>query len=68
MEKNWINVRRSTVETYRERKVSIVLEEDCHRSSEIDQFEGLDVFSVDKDFTFSSVVDSGDELQNGAFP
>lgn len=48
--------------TYREREVSIILEEECHRSSEIDQFEGLDVFSVDEDFTFGGVVDSGDEL------
>lgn len=53
--------------TYGEREVSVVLEEERHCFSEIDQSEGLDVFPVDKDFTFGGVVDSGDELQNGTF-
>lgn len=55
------------VETYGEGEVSVVLEEQCHCSPKIDQLEGLDIFSVNEDFTFGGVVDSGNELEDGTF-
>ena len=48
--------------------MSVVLKEDCHRTSKISQPQRLDVLAVDEYAPLCGVVDSGNKLENGAFP
>jgi hypothetical protein len=53
--------------TYGERKVSIVLEQDCHRMSKINEPQRLDVLTINEYVPFRGVVDSSSKLENRAF-
>ncbi len=53
--------------TYGERKVSIVLEQDCHRASKVRQPQCLDIVSVDEYAPLRRVIYSSSKLENGAF-
>ena len=47
--------------------MSIVLEQDCHRTSKIRQPQCLDIVSVDEYAPLRGVVYSSSKLENGAF-
>ena len=47
--------------------MSVVLKEDCHRTSKISQPQRLDVLAVDEYAPLCGVVDSSNKLENGAF-
>ena len=54
------------LETYRQGKVSVVLEEDGDRGAEINEAECADVVAVEEDLVCGRVVESHDDLENGA--
>ena len=47
--------------------MSVVLEEDCHRTSKISQFQRLDILAVNEYTPICGIVDSSSKLENGAF-
>ena len=53
--------------TYGERKVSVVLKQDCHCSSKVRQPQCLDIVSVDEYAPLRGVEYSSSKLENGAF-
>jgi hypothetical protein len=53
--------------TYRKRKVSVVLEENCHRASKISQPQRLDILTIDEYAPLRGVVDSSSKFENRAF-
>ena len=55
------------IDTHGKRKVSVVLEQDCHRTSKIRQPQRFDIVSVDEYAPLSEVVYSSSKLENGAF-
>jgi len=60
-------VRYGGVGAYRERKVSVILEQDCHSASKVGQFQRLDIVSVNEYATLRGVVNPSSKLENGAF-
>ena len=47
--------------------MSVVLEEDCHRTSKISQSQRLDILTINEYAPLCGVVDSSNKLENGAF-
>ena len=54
--------------TCRERKVSIVLEQDCHSTSDIRQTQRLDILSIKENSSLSRVIYASHKLKNCTFP
>jgi hypothetical protein len=52
--------------TYGERKVSVVLEQDCHRTSKISEPQRLDILTINKYAPLRGVVDSSSKFENRA--
>ena len=48
--------------------MGVVLEEDCHRTSKISQFQRLDILTINEYAPLRGVVDSSNKLENRAFP
>ena len=48
--------------TYGEGKVSIVLEQDCHRATKVRQLQCLDIMSIDEYAPLCGIVYSSNEL------
>ena len=47
--------------------MSVVLEEDCHRTSKISQFQRLDILAINEYAPLCGIVDSSNKLENCAF-
>jgi hypothetical protein len=54
--------------TYGERKVSVVLEQDCHRTSKVGQPQCLDIMSIDEYTPLCGVKYTSSKLEDCAFP
>jgi hypothetical protein len=54
--------------TYGERKVSIVLEQDCHSASKIRQTQRLDILSIKENSSLGGVIYASHKLKNCTFP
>ena len=48
--------------------MSVVLEEDCHRTSKIGQPQHLDILAINEYTPLCGVVDSSSKLKDRAFP
>ena len=48
--------------------MSIVLEQDCHRTSKVSQPQCLDIMSIDEYAPLSGVIYTSSKLENRAFP
>ena len=47
--------------------MSVVLKEDCHRTSKISQFQRLDILTINEYAPLCGVVDSSNKLEDCAF-